>query len=143
MRRREFLGVMGGAAVAWPVVASAQQPAMPTIGFLDSRSPETLTDRLRVFRQSLKDNGYLEGDNVTIVYRWAENHLDLVPELAADLIRRQVAVVIASGGLPVVLAAKAATATVPIVGIFAEDPVRLGLVTSLARPDGNVNEVIE
>jgi putative ABC transport system substrate-binding protein len=141
MRRREFLGVMGGAAVAWPVVASAQQPAMPTIGFLDSRSPETLTDRLRVFRQSLKDNGYLEGDNVTIVYRWAENHLDLVPELAADLIRRQVAVVIASGGLPVVFAAKAATATVPIVGIFAEDPVGLGLVTSLARPDGNVTGI--
>jgi putative ABC transport system substrate-binding protein len=141
MRRREFLGVMGGAAVAWPVVASAQQPAMSTIGFLDSRSPETLTDRLRVFRQSLKDNGYLEGDNVTIVYRWAENHLDLVPELAADLIRRQVAVVIASGGLPVVFAAKAATATVPIVGIFAEDPVGLGLVTSLARPDGNVTGI--
>jgi len=141
MRRREFLGVMGGAPVAWPVVASAQQPAMPTIGFLDSRSPETLTDRLRVFRQGLKDNGYLEGDNVTIVYRWAENQLNLVPELAADLIRRQVAVVIASGGLPVVFAAKAATATVPIVGIFAEDPVRLGLITSLARPDGNVTGI--
>src|SRR5690242_16975898 len=113
MRRREFLGVMGGAA-AWLLEIRAQQPVMPTIGFLDSRSPEALTDRLRVFRQGLKDNGYLEGDNVTIVYRWAENQLNLVPELAADLIRRQVAVVIASGGLPVVFAAKAATATVPI-----------------------------
>jgi putative tryptophan/tyrosine transport system substrate-binding protein len=122
MRRREFLGVLGGAAAAWPLAARAQQAAMPVIGFLDSRSPEGLADRLRSFRQGIRDGGYVEGDNVTIVYRWAENHMDLVPELAADLVRRQVAVIVGSGGLPVVFAAKATSATVPIVGIFARRP---------------------
>jgi len=141
MRRREVLGVAGGAVAAWPLGARAQQQQLPTIGFLDSRSPEGLVDRLRSFRQGIRDGGYVEGDNVTILYRWAENHIDLLPELAADLVRRQVAVIVGSGGLPGVLAAKATSATVPIVGIFAEDPVRLGLVTSLARPDGNVTGI--
>jgi putative ABC transport system substrate-binding protein len=140
MKRRQFLALAGGAAVG-PVVARAQQAAVPIIGFLDSRSPEALTDRLRSFRQSLRDSGYVEGENVTIAYRWAENHLDLVPELAADLVRRHAAVIVGSGGLPVVFAAKATSASIPIVGIFAEDPVRLGLVSSLARPAGNVTGI--
>jgi putative ABC transport system substrate-binding protein len=139
MKRREFIAALGGAA-AWPLVARAQ-PAMPVIGFLDSRSPEALVDRLRGFRQGLKENGYVEGDNIIIVYRWAENQFERLPELAADLVRRRVTVVVASGGLPVVFAAKAASTTTPIVGIFAEDPVRLGLVTSLARPDGNLTGI--
>src|SRR6267154_6425157 len=99
MRRREFLGVAGGAVAAWPLGARAQQQQLPTIGFLDSRSPEGLVDRLRSFRQGIRDGGYVEGDNVTILYRWAENHIDLLPELAADLVRRQVAVIVGSGGL--------------------------------------------
>ena len=140
MRRRAFIAALGG-AVAWPVVARAQQQPMPIVGFLDSRSPEALADRLRGFRQGLKDIGYVEGDNVTIVYRWAENQFDRLPDLAAELVQRRVAVVVASGGLQVVFAAKAASATIPIVGIFPEDPVRLGLVTSLARPDGNLTGI--
>ena len=141
MRRREFIAGLGGAAAVLPIAASAQAPAMPIVGFLDSRSPEALADRLRGFRQGLKDVGYVEGDNVTIVYRWAENQLDRLPDLAAELVQRRVAVVVASGGLQVVFAAKAASATIPIVGIFPEDPVRLGLVTSLARPDGNLTGI--
>ena len=140
MRRREFLGVVGGAA-AWPIAAHAQQPAMPMIGFLDQRSPDALTERLRGFRQGLKETGYVEGDNVTIVYRWAENQLDRIPALAAELARRPVAVVVASGGTPVALRAKAAITTIPIVFIAAEDPVRLGLVASLARPGGNLTGI--
>ena len=98
MRRREFLGVLGGAATAWPLTARAQQPAMPVIGFLDPRSPDALTERLRGFRQGLKETGYVEGDNATILYRWAENQLDRLPALAAELVRRPVAVIVASGG---------------------------------------------
>ena len=139
MKRREFITLLGGAA-AWPIAASAQQP-MPVIGLLDGRSPDALTDRLRSFRQGLKDTGYVEGDNLTIVYRWAENVLDRVPEMASELVRRRVAVIVATGGLPVALAAKAATTTVPIVFIVSDDPVRLGLVASLARPGGNVTGV--
>jgi putative ABC transport system substrate-binding protein len=140
MRRRNFLGGLGGVA-AMPVAARAQQSAMPMIGFLDSRSPDALTDRLRGFRQGLKETGYVEGDNVTILYRWAENHLDRLPVLAAELVRRSVAVVVASGGTPVALRAKAAITTIPIVFIAAEDPVRLGLVASLARPGGNLTGI--
>jgi ABC-type uncharacterized transport system substrate-binding protein len=140
MRRREFITLLGGAATL-PLTARAQQSALPVIGFLDSRSPDALTDRLRGFRQGLRDTGHVEGDSVTIVYRWAENRSDRLPELAAELVRRQAAVIFASGGVPVALAAKAATAIIPILFLVAEDPVRLGLVASLARPDGNLTGV--
>jgi len=139
--RRELLAALGGAAVAWPLAARAQQAAMPVIGFLDSRSPEALRDRLRGFRQGLAEAGYVEGDNATIVYRWAENQLDRVPGLAAELIRQHVAVILASGSTAAIFATKAATATVPLIFIVADDPVRLGLVASLARPGANLTGV--
>ena len=143
MRRREFMTLIGGAVVAWPLAARAEQMAAPVIGFLDPRSPDAVmdrlavTDRLREFRLGLKESGYVEGENVTIVYRWAENRNDRLSELATELARRQVAAIVASGPVAA-LAAKAATTSIPIIFSVADDPVRLGLVTSLSRPNGNI-----
>jgi putative ABC transport system substrate-binding protein len=139
LRRRDCVALLGGAA-AWPLVARAQQPPLPVIGFLDARSPDAVSGRLRAFRQGLKETGYVEGENITIASRFAENQIDRLHELAADLVRRKVAVIAASAEEGA-LAAKAATTTVSIVFVVSRDPVSFGLVASLARPDGNLSGV--
>jgi len=139
--RRELLAALGGAVAAWPLAASAQQPAMPVVGVLSPRSPAVDAPLIAVIRQGLNDTGFFEGRNITLDYRWADGQYDRLAALAADLVRRQVAVIVAMGGEMPALAAKTATVTIPIVFLAGSDPVRSGLVPSLNRPGSNITGV--